>query len=214
MRVLTEWDSRRMLVKYGFDVPKAYLARSEAEAVKFANKIGYPIVMKIMSKDIIHKSDAGCVFLNLLNEASVVAAYHRIMENALNYKKEAEIEGVIIEEMVHGVELLVGSKFDEVFGKVVSFGIGGYLAELIKDISIRVVPVSMNDAMEMIEDIEHKKLLEGFRNLPEVNKKTLAKTIVRVSKLVRKKNIVEMDINPLFATSNRCVVGDARIVLE
>ncbi len=204
-----------MLKRYGLELPKAHLVNDVKGAVDAAEKIGYPVVMKICSKDIVHKSDADCVFTDIWSAESVKLVYNKILENARKYKKNAKIDGVIVEKMVRGVELLMGMKQDEVFGVVIVFGIGGVMTEVIRDVSMRVAPVDAREAMRMMGEIEHQQILNGFRGLPAVNRKKLAELISKFSNLiVKEKKMRELDINPLFACGDRFLVGDARAVFE
>ncbi len=213
-RLLNEWESRKLLKKYKIPVPEAKLARSPAEAVKFAEDIGFPVVMKVISKDIIHKSDANCVFLNITDKDCVSLFYEKIIENAKKYNSDAEIDGILIEKQVFGVEFFVGGKIDEIFGKAMLFGIGGVFAELIKDVSARVVPLSIEDCICMLEDIKHKKIMDGFRHYPPVDKKSLANTLHKIARMFEKENIIEMDINPLICLRDQCIAADSRILME
>lgn len=214
-RVASYWELRSLLKRWGMKLTKAHLATSADEAVEFAEKIGYPVVMKIESKDILHKSDAGCVFTNVWSADDVIVIYDRIVENAKRYNKDARIDGVVVEEMIRGVELLVGAKRDELFGSVVVFGVGGIMTELLKDVAMRVVPISKEEARAMIDEIKLQKLFEGFRGMPRVDKNKLAALLSKFSKMVhRHEKLVEMDINPLFASGANFIVGDARAVFS
>ena len=205
------WESRSILERWGFELTKAQLTRNVGEAVAFANKIGYPVVMKVESKDIIHKSDAGCVFTNLLNEQDVRFIYEKIMRNARMYNRHARIDGVIVETTAYGVELLLGAKKDELFGNTIVFGIGGVMTELLNDVSIRIAPVTKEEAKEMMSELRFQKLLNGFRGMKCVDRDRLASLISKFSKKICKLDeLIELDINPLFADGCRFIVGDAR----
>lgn len=212
---LTEFESRKILEEYGFAMPKAYLAKSPRDAVSFAGKIGYPVVLKIMSPDILHKSDAACVKTGLSNAEEARFAYLSIVNNALKQNFSAKIDGVLVEETLRGMELIVGAKHDPQFGPIIIFGLGGVFVEILKDAAIRLAPITRKDAAEMICEIKGKRLLEGYRGTKQVNLEALEDTILSASKMiVAHPEIKEMDINPLFVNEKRAVVGDARIIIE
>ena len=149
---------------YGFPLPKNILAKTEDEAVEAANKIGYSVVMKIASPQIVHKSDAGGVKVNLTNDEEVRSAFKEIVENAKKYDNNAEIKGVLIVEMVKGgKEMIIGSKLEPGFGPVLMLGMGGIYVEILKDVTFRLAPVTDQEANDMISSIKTKKLLEGVR---------------------------------------------------
>lgn len=215
MLCLTEFESREILQKYGFVLPKAMLAKDAKSAEKYAKKIGYPVVLKIMSPDILHKSDYGCVKTGIVNSTEAKFAYHAIMNNALGRNISAKIDGVSIEETLSGIELIVGAKQDPQFGPIVLFGIGGVFVEVLKDAAIRLAPIERKDAKEMISEIKGRKLLLGYRGTPGINLKAVEDALLAASKLICKHpEITEMDINPLFANETKAVVGDARILIR
>lgn len=215
MKCLTEFESRRVLEKYGFILPKAFLAKDANSAEKFAKKIGYPVVLKIMSPDIIHKSDSGCVKTGVSNGAEAKFAYLTIKNNALKHNLSAKIDGIIIEETLNGIETIVGAKQDPQFGPIVLFGIGGVFVEILKDAAIRLAPIERKDAKEMISEIKGRKLLEGYRGGKPINFKAVEDAILAASKLIYENpEITEMDINPLFVNEKKAVVGDVRILIR
>lgn len=214
MQNLTEFGARGLLGKYGLARPKAELTKSESDATKISEKIGFPLVLKLMSPDILHKSDAGCVRINLWNAAEIAKAFPEIIANAKKYNPSARIEGVLVEEQVSGTELIVGAKRDAQFGPLILFGLGGIFVEATKDVSIRLAPITRNDAREMIYEIKGHKLLLGYRGKKPVNLKAVENALLSVSRMViEHPEIKEMDINPLFADEKGAVVGDARIAL-
>lgn len=215
MLCLTEFESRKILAKHGFILPKAMLAKNAGSAEKYAKKIGYPVVLKIMSPDIIHKSDYGCVKTGITNSTEAKFAYHTIINNALGRNIAAKIDGVSVEETLSGVELIVGAKQDPQFGPIVLFGIGGVFVEVLKDAAIRLAPIERKDAKEMISEIKGHKLLEGYRGMPQVNLKAVEDALLAASRLICKHpEITEMDVNPLFANEKKAVVGDVRIIIR
>ncbi|MEM2103232.1 MAG: acetate--CoA ligase family protein, partial [Candidatus Bathyarchaeia archaeon] len=154
-KALLEPEAKAICTEYGISTNKFKLAKNAKEAAKFADEIGYPIVLKIVSPDIIHKSDAGGVLVNLKTAEDVAAGYTKIIENAKNYKADAEIVGVLVLEMApQGTEVIVGAVKDPQFGQTVMFGLGGIFVELLKDVNFRVAPITKADAKEMITQLK------------------------------------------------------------
>ena len=215
-KVLLETESKTICAEYGVTVNKFSLATSAKEAVEQAEKIGYPIVLKIVSPDIIHKSDAGGVKINLKTAADVENAYKTILENAKNYKADAKIEGIIVQEMApQGIEVIVGAVKDPQFGQTVMFGLGGIFVELLKDVNFRVAPLTMADAKEMITQLKAFPLLNGYRGAKPADIEALAEILCNVSKLILDNpEIKELDLNPVMAYSKGAKTVDARIILE
>ncbi len=215
LKGLTEFESRKILEKNGFVLPRARLAKKPASAVSFAEKIGYPVVLKIISKDILHKSDSGCVKTGILNAEELHFAFSSIIKNALKHNPSAKIDGILIEETLSGIEVIVGAKHDPQFGPIVLFGLGGVFVEVLKDAVIRLAPIEKKDAKEMISEIKGKKLLEGYRGIKPISHKALEDALLSASKMIASHpEIKEMDINPLFVNEKSAVVGDARIILK
>ena len=213
MRYLTEFAARQLLGEYGLELPRAFLAGNEADAVKHAKKIGYPVVLKLMSPDILHKSDAGAVIV-VQSPRELSAAFAQILRNAKKYNPSARIDGVLVEERLSGTELVIGAKKDAQFGHVIVFGLGGIFVEIMKDISIRLIPIAQKDAKAMVGEIRGHKMLLGYRGKKPVNLAAIEGALLSVSKMVAKHpEIHELDINPLFADERGVVVGDARIAL-
>ena len=215
-RVLLETEAKTICTEYGIDVPKFDLAKSEGEASRQADEIGYPVVLKIVSPDIIHKSDAGGVLLNLKNPVDVASGYSRIIENAKKYKADAKIVGVLVQEMApQATEVIVGAIKDPQFGQTVMFGLGGIFVEILKDVNFRVAPITTEDAREMITQLKAYPLLKGYRNTPPVDIDALVEILCSTSRLVMDNpEIKELDLNPVMAYSNGAKVVDARIILE
>ncbi len=215
-RVLLETEAKTICAEYGIGVPKFDLAKSEGEASRQADEIGYPVVLKIVSPDIIHKSDAGGVLLNLKNPVDVASGYSRIIENAKKYKADAKIVGVLVQEMApQATEVIVGAIKDPQFGQTVMFGLGGIFVEILKDVNFRVAPITTEDAREMITQLKAYPLLKGYRNTPPVDIDALVEILCSTSRLVMDNpEIKELDLNPVMAYSNGAKVVDARIILE
>jgi len=214
---LLEEEGLEVLQAYGFPLPKNSLAKNETEAVKIANKIGYPVVMKIASPQIIHKSDAGGVKVNLTNDNEVKTSFKAIIKNAKKYDKKAEIKGVLIVEMVKGgKEMIIGSKLEPGFGPVIMLGMGGIYVEILKDVTFRLAPVTDLEANDMISSIKTKKLLEGVRGEKPSDINKLSECIQRLSQLVTDfKEIKELDMNPVLVMEKGkgCKILDVRIGL-
>lgn len=214
---LLEEEGQEVLRAYGFPLPKSILAKTEKEAVECARECGYPVVMKIASPQIIHKSDAGGVKVGLKNDSEVESAFKDIVENAKNYDKKAVIKGVLIQEMVKGgKETIIGSKQEPGFGSLVMLGMGGIYVEVLKDVTFRLAPVSDREANDMIASIKTKKILEGVRGEKPSDTEKLSECIQRVSQLVNDfKEIKELDMNPVLVMEKGkgCKVLDVRIGL-
>ncbi|GFN40915.1 MAG: acetate--CoA ligase (ADP-forming) I [Marine Group I thaumarchaeote] len=214
---LLEEEGQEILRAYGFPLPQSSLAKNENKAVKIAKKIGHPVVMKIASPQIIHKSDAGGVKVNLTNDNEVKVAFKEIVKNAKKYNKKAEIKGVLIVEMVKGgKEMIIGSKLEPGFGPVIMLGMGGIYVEVLKDVTFRLAPVTDREANDMISSIKTKKILEGVRGEKPSDIKKLSECIQRLSQLVTDfKEIKELDMNPVLVMEKGkgCKILDVRIGL-
>ena len=212
---LLEDEGREILDAYGFPLPESSIATTEDEAVDAANKIGYPVVMKISSPQIVHKSDAGGVKVNLTNDAEVRDGFKTIMENAKKYDSNAEIKGVLIVEMVKGgKEMIIGSKLEPGMGPVVMLGMGGIYVEILKDVTFRLAPLTDQEANDMISSIKTKKLLDGVRGEKPSDISKLSECIQRLSQLVTDfKEIKELDMNPVLVMEQGegCKILDVRI---
>jgi len=212
---LTEVESKTMLAKQGIPVVEAKLARSKREAVAISREIGFPVVLKVMSPDVVHKTDSGGVRLGLTNATQVGRAYSEIVSSIRQAYPGARVQGVSIQRMApQGVEVIVGMSKDPQFGPVLMFGLGGVLVEVLKDVSFRIVPVTRRDAGEMIREIKGYPILEGYRGQKPASIRALEELIVKVSEFVEKNpQIEELDLNPVFAYPDRAVAVDARIIL-
>jgi acetyl coenzyme A synthetase (ADP forming)-like protein len=213
---LTAPEGKLVCDAYGIAVPGEGLAKSADEAAKLAGGMGYPVVMKIVSPDILHKTEAGGVVVGVKDDSAAKAAYDQILANAKKYKADAKIEGIQVQQMLAGgTEVIVGSITDDSFGKLVAFGLGGVLVEVLKDITFRMAPATKEDALSMLDGIQAKEMLHGVRGGDPVNRDALAEIIVNVSKLVSDfPEIVELDLNPVFATKKDAIAADVRIVVD
>ncbi|MDA1124571.1 MAG: acetate--CoA ligase family protein [Crenarchaeota archaeon] len=214
---LLEEEGQEILRAYGFPLPASKLAKSKKEAVTVSKKIGYPVVLKIASPQIIHKSDAGGVKVNLQNTKDVENAFDTIIKNAKKYNKKADIKGVLVVEMVKGgKEMIIGSKLELGLGPVVMLGMGGIYVEVLKDVTFKLAPMTNIEADDMISSIKTKKILEGVRGEKPSDVKKLSECIQRLSQLVSDFNeIKELDMNPVLVMEKQkgCKVLDVRIGL-
>ncbi len=218
MKKLDDTKAFKILKKYKIPVVKQFLAKNEKQAVKYAKRIGYPVALKISSKDVIHKTDIRGLMLGIKTDQDVVSGYKRIIKNVRSKKPKAKIDGVLVQEMIKGREIIIGSKSDPQFGPVLLFGLGGIFVELLKDIRIRIIPVESRDAREMIFEIKWYRILAGVRGQRGVNLKALENCLLNVSRMVwastrTKRAIKELDINPLFVNEKGVLAADVRIFL-
>ncbi len=209
-KVLSEFDSKKILKSAGVRITREYLASSKTEAVKLAKKIGYPVALKGSGQKAAHKTEMGLVKLNIRNPKELAMAYNEIIGRGV------ELDGVLVQEMIKGDrEFIIGLSRDPQFGPCVMFGLGGIFTEALKDVSFRVAPFSEDDAMEMIGEIKTARLLGKFRGGPEVNKQQLVKALVGIGNLALEHDeISEIDINPLIISNGKPVAADALVVLR
>lgn len=216
---LTEVESKQVFSAYGIPVAATSLAISEDEAVAMANKIGFPVVMKIVSPQILHKSDAGGVKVNIQSESEVREAFHAILENARKYKADADIHGIAIQEMAPwGTECIIGSVNDATFGPTVMFGLGGIFVEVLKDVTFRVAPISAGQAEEMISEIRGAPILAGVRGEAPRDRKALIDLLCNYAGMINdlSDEISETDANPVlvYEEGKGLNVVDARVILK
>src|ERR1700732_668002 len=213
---LTAPEGKLVCDAYGIPVPKEAVAQSAGEAGKIAADMGFPVVMKIVSPDILHKTEAGGVMVGVTTAADVEKNYATILANAKKYKADAKIEGIQVQQMLAGgTEVIIGSITDGSLGKLVAFGLGGILVEVLKDITFRLAPATREDAVSMLDGIAAAEILRGVRGADPVNRDALAAMIQNVSQLVADfPEISEMDLNPVFASKGGAVAADVRIVVN
>ena len=213
---LTAPEGKLVCDAYGIPVPKEAVAKSASEAAKVATGMGFPVVMKIVSPDILHKTEAGGVIVGVKTAADVEKNYATILANAKKYKSDAKIEGIQVQQMLlGGQEVIIGAVTDGSFGKLVAFGLGGVLVEVLKDITFRLAPASKQDALSMLDGIQAHEMLKGVRGSDPVNRDAVADIIVNVSRLITDfPEITEMDLNPVFATKANAIAADVRIVVD
>ncbi|AGK60874.1 Acyl-CoA synthetase (NDP forming) [Archaeoglobus sulfaticallidus PM70-1] len=206
MKFLMENEVKDILEDYGIKTAKCLFARDEDEAVEYAKQIGYPVVMKVASRKIIHKSDVGGVLLNLNSEEEVRQGFRKLISIK-------DVEGVNVQPALKkGIEVIVGVSENEQFGSVVMFGLGGVFVEVLKDVSMRLLPLSRKDAEEMVKEIKGYRLLEGYRNY-KGDVKALVDLLLKLNDVVEEQNIIEMDLNPIFVYEDGYAVADARAVV-
>lgn len=215
---LTEIESKEIFKAYGLPTVQTHLATSEDDAVQKAEEIGYPVVLKIVSPDILHKSDAGGVKVNIKDEAAVREAYQTILKNAKAYKADANIHGIVVQQMAPwGTEIIVGSINDPTFGATVMFGLGGIFVEVLKDVTFRVAPISEAEAASMLDDIKSAPILDGVRGEAPRDKEELAKVLAKYAFMVNDlaDEVSESDANPVlvYEKGSGVKVVDARIIL-
>jgi len=213
---LTAPEGKKVCDAYGIPVPKEGLAKTAAEAAKLATAMGYPVVMKVVSPQILHKTEAGGVIVGVKSAADARKAYATIVANARKYDRKAEVLGVQVQQMVGGgQEVIIGAVSDPSFGKLVAFGLGGVLVEVMKDVTFRLAPATKDDALSMLDGIAAAEVLKGVRGSEPVNRNALATVIRNVSQLVADfPEIAEMDLNPVFASKKGAVAADVRIVCD
>ncbi|MDI6725406.1 MAG: acetate--CoA ligase family protein [Smithellaceae bacterium] len=203
-----EPDAKRIFSLAGFTVPRFTLARTPEEALRFAREIGYPVVAKIVSPRIIHKSDVGGVAVGIADDGRLSQVFER-------FQTLEGFSGVLVEEMVSGVELILGSKMDEQFGPMILLGMGGTGVDIYRDVVLKMGPLAEKDARSMYQGIKAHKLLEGYRGAEPVDLEKLTRTLLSFSSLVMELEgrIASIDINPLLCSARDCIVADARIIL-
>jgi len=212
---LYEHEAKELCAHYGMPITVIKIASSEDEAVKYADEIGYPIVLKIVSPQVLHKSDSGGVLINLKNADEIREGYNKILENVKKHVPEAVITGILVQEMApSGTEVIVGSTKDPTFGNTLMFGLGGIFVEVLKDVSFRIVPIQQVDAAEMIKEIKAYKILEGVRGMPPADQEMLVKILMATSKMLEEcPEIKELDMNPIIVYEKGARVVDARVIL-
>lgn len=213
--LLTEVESKQLLHEAGIPVVMAHLASDPDRAVAIADEVGYPVVMKIVSTDIAHKSDVGGVVVGLQDAGAVREAFEAMMQRVAQAAPSAKIDGVAIQSMAkQGTEVIVGSTTDPQFGPVLMFGLGGVFVEVLKDVAFRVVPLEGRDAKQMVREIKGLPILQGVRGQDPADLEAIESLILGLSDFIESHpEIAELDLNPVFAYPDGAVAVDARIVL-
>ncbi|MFX0060161.1 MAG: acetate--CoA ligase family protein [Candidatus Heimdallarchaeota archaeon] len=210
--VLTEFESKELLKEIGIPTPKQELTTSKEETLEAAKAIGFPVVLKLMAEDVVHKSDMGAVKLNLKDVNEVEKAFEELMKIPSQKEKKVSVQKMADEPIT---ELIIGMTTDAQFGPALMFGIGGILVELLEDVSFRIAPITEYDAKEMIREIKGFPILDGYRGKPKADLDAIVDTLLKVSDLVTKhEEINEMDLNPVFIYDKGLICVDARIILK
>lgn len=210
--VLTEFESKELLKEIEIPIPEQKLTKEKNETIEAAENIGYPVVMKLMAEDIVHKSDTGAVKLDINNKEEVEKAYDELMKIPSKKEKQISVQRMAKEPIA---ELIIGMTTDPQFGPALMFGIGGILVELLEDVSFRIAPITEYDAKEMIREIKGFPLLNGFRGKPKADIDAIVDTLMKISKFVMEnEDVYEMDLNPVFIYEDGIVCVDARIILK
>ena len=215
-KFLLEHEAKMVCMEYDIPVTKLKIATSVQEAIKYAEEIGYPVVLKILSPDVIHKFDVGGVILNVKSSKEVEEAYNKILRNTKEKVPNAKILGITVQEMAPpSTEVIVGGLKDPQFGPVVMFGLGGIFVEILKDVTFRIAPINEEEAREMITEVKAYPILEGYRGAPPADIDTIVKILVNTSKLMMDyQEIKELDLNPIMVYEKGAKTVDARIILE
>lgn len=213
---LYEHEAKELCMLYDLPVTEFQVSSSPDSAVESAKKIGYPVVLKIVSPQVLHKSDAGGVILDVKDEKGVRAGYEQIVRNVKEKVPGAQITGILVQEMApKSTEVIVGSIKDPTFGQAIMFGLGGIFVEILKDVSFRLAPITKIDAEEMIREIKAYKILEGARGMPKVDQATLIDILLKTSKMLTEcPEIKELDLNPILVYENGAKIVDSRVILE
>lgn len=205
--------TKKLTVKYKLPLVSSVLIKKPEQLSKLAKKIGFPLVLKISSSEVIHKSDIGGVKVGIKNEEELFKSYDEIINKIR--KKKIKIEGVLMQKKAEGEEVIVGVKRDPQFGYVIMFGLGGVFVEVLKDVSFRIAPVDKKEALAMIKEIKSYKILEGIRGEEGVNVGALVNIITKTSDMILKnKKITELDFNPIIVGKKQAIIVDARIITE
>jgi acyl-CoA synthetase (NDP forming) len=214
--LLSEIEAKELLKKAGINVVDTHLAKTKEDALALAKALGYPVVMKIASADVVHKTDAGGVKLGLKTATQVGKAFDEIMASVKKAVPTAKIDGVSVQTQAkQGVEVIIGMSKDAQFGPVLMFGLGGVLVEILKDVSFRIVPLVKRDAKEMIREIKGFPLLQGYRGSDPIDVDNLEAMVLKVSEFIEKTpEVKELDLNPIFAYKDGAIAVDARVILE
>ncbi len=211
--VLNEYESKILLKRHGVPVTEIRFARTLAEALRAAREIGYPVVMKIVSPEITHKTDVGGVALNIDSDEKLASEYELMLRRIREVAGNVTILGVTVQEQVdRGVELMIGAMRDMQFGPVVALGIGGVFVEVYGDVAYRVAPVDRHDVLDMLDELKGRRLLDGFRGLPPVDLESVVGMVVKISDIIMEhEEIAEMDLNPVVFKGRDGKVVDARV---
>jgi acetyl-CoA synthetase (ADP-forming) len=210
-KALNEYESKRLLDAYSIPVTKEFVATSIAEALSFAKQIGYPVVLKGSSRTLTHKTEHKLIELGIDSDQALEKAYHALTERGMG-----QLDGILVQQMVKGQrELVAGLIRDPQFGPCVRFGLGGIFTEVLKDVTFRVAPLEMRDALEMMDEIRARKLLDAFRGKPAVNRDILAHALINLGRIgLEVEEVAEIDINPMIIHDDMPIAVDALVILR
>jgi len=213
---LLETEAKAICADYRMPIPPFELAKSAEQASSVAQKLGYPIVLKIVSQDILHKTEAGGVLLGIQNPVDVRNGFSRIVDNARRYNSNAKLEGVLVQRMAPpGREIIIGGLVDPQFGQTLMFGLGGVFVEILRDVTLRIAPIVKQDAQEMIREIKAYPILKGFRGQPPADEDAIVDILLSASDLVMEnQDINQMDLNPVMIYDKGASIVDARMILQ
>ncbi len=208
-------DDYNLLTQLGIPIAEGHVVKDKESAANVAEEIGFPVALKIISRDILHKTEANGVWLDINSTVDVQNAFDTIMENAVSYKKDVKIEGVLVQKFYQdGAEVILGLTRDDVFGYALMFGLGGIFTEVLRDVTYRIAPINEKDAMEMIKEINGYPVLMGTRGGKHKDVSALAKTLAAFSRLGELQAVKEAEINPLLVFENGVVAVDVRILKD
>jgi len=211
-RYLSFSESYALLRKYDIPMIDSILVKNEKELARACSKLKFPLAMKISSPDVVHKSDVNAVILNINSLGDAKKEYKNLLKNIKKNYPKARIEGVVMQKMGSGLEIIAGLKNDEIFGVAIIFGLGGIFVEALGDVTLRIVPITKKDVYEMMDELKAKKILLGIRG-KKYNINALVNLLLKLSKLGDKeKNVIEMDLNPIFVNEKNAFVADIRIL--
>lgn len=212
-KVLDILESQKILERHKIPFAKSYTAKNVDAAIIAANNIGYPVALKVVSKEAVHKTDVGGVVVGIQNDEELEKAFIKIVNSVKQKIRGAKIDGIMVQKLIDGTQTIIGGKLDPTFGHVILFGLGGIFVELIEDVSFRIVPINKLDAAEMISETKAGKLFSGFRG-KKSDAEAVKEILLRVSKLLENNpKITELDINPLMVMQKGAVAVDARVVV-
>lgn len=213
---LYEHEAKQLCKYYGIPTTEFFYATTIEEAVKYAELIGFPVVVKLVSRDVLHKSDVGGVILNVTSREEVMSACNKIKDNLLKRMPSARLEGYLVENMLgRSLEVIVGALRDAQFGPIVSFGLGGVFVEVLKDVSFRAIPLSKDDALEMIMETKGYEVLRGARGYGPLDIEAVVDVILKVSRMMEElPQIDQVDLNPIYVYPRGAKVVDARVILK
>jgi len=213
---LLETEAKAICADYRMPIPPFELAKSAEQASSVAQKLGYPIVLKIVSQDILHKTEAGGVLLGIQNPVDVRNGFSRIVDNARRYNSNAKLEGVLVQRMAPpGREIIIGGLVDPQFGQTLMFGLGGVFVEVLRDVTLRIAPIVKQDAQEMIREIKAYPILKGFRGQPPADEDAIVDILLSASDLMMEnQDINQMDLNPVMIYDKGASIVDARMILQ